>query len=141
MASYATWSALGAIGIIAFWMALGFGWGAGPRIGSAYLPLLLSGLLMVVAIFGLFDTWWRKTEARALQWRPLLAISAAVGLFAVLVEHLGLVPTVLLCMSIAYVGQRETRFQQFTVFAAGFAILVWLVFLKGLGLPVRAFGR
>lgn len=141
MASYATWSALGALGIIAFWMALGFGWGAGPRIGSAYLPLLLSGLLTVVALCGLFETWWRKMEGAGLQWRPLLAISAAVGFFAAFVEYVGLVPTVLFCMGIAYLGQTEARFQQFTVFTVCFAVLVWLVFVKGLGLPVKAFGR
>lgn len=140
MAGLASWGMLGAVGAVAFWLALGFGWGSGPRIGSAHLPLLLSGLLTAVAAWGLVDTWRRQIGGTAVQWRPLIAISAAVVFFAATVERLGLVPAVLVSMVIAYLGQSERDHARFVVFAAGFAALVWLIFAKGLGLPMRAFG-
>jgi hypothetical protein len=142
MAGYLTWGALGLVGAGAFWMALGFGWGSGPRIGSAPLPVLLSGLLVVVALWGLVETLLGRARDRgaAPEWRPLVAVAAAVALFAATVEHIGLVPATLGCMFAAYLGQTEPGHGAFMVYAAGFAAVVWLIFSKGLGLPVPAFG-
>jgi len=140
MAGYAIWGFLGFLGVGAFWMALGFGWGAGPRIGAAHLPLLLSGGLSVIAIWGLLDTWQKGTPGASIQWRPLLMISAAVALFIFFVDRLGLIPMALICTVLSYLGQTETEHKQFFAFSAGFAILAWLVFIKGLGLPLKAIG-
>lgn len=140
MARYAIWGILGFLSTSAFWMALGFGWGAGPRIGSAHLPLLLSAGLSVIALWGLCDTWRKGISGAAIQWRPLLMISAAVALFIFFVDQLGLIPMAILCTVLAYLGQTETEYRQFFAFSLGFALLAWLVFIKGLGLPLKAIG-
>src|SRR3546814_13635180 len=72
--------------------------------------------------------------------RPFLAIVTAVLLFALVVERLGLVPAVVLCMVAAYAGQVRSRYVFFAVSAFVFGFGTWVLFSYGLGLPL-AIGR
>lgn len=138
MTRYITWGVLGLIGAGAFVLALGFRTGARGQIGSAELPLVLSGGLVLVALWGLATA--RAEESFPPQWRPLAAVTAAVAGFALLVEPFGLVPATLVSMTLAYLGQRATDWGLFALYTAGFAAALWLIFIVGLGLPVGAFG-
>ena len=138
MARYATWGALALIGAMAFFMALGFGWGRGPQIGSAPLPAALSVGLMVLSVLGLILPGAGRGAVP--DGRPFGAVVARVVLFIMTVEVLGLIPATVLSMAAAYLGQVERRFAGFVIFASCFAVAVWLVFTLGLGLPVPAFG-
>src|SRR3546814_9965820 len=71
--------------------------------------------------------------------RPFLAIVTAVLLFALVVERLGLVPAVVLCMVAAYAGQVRSRYVFFAVYAFVFGFGTWVLFSYGLGLPLAPF--
>src|SRR3546814_16556611 len=64
--------------------------------------------------------------------RPFLAIVTAVLLFALVVERLGLVPAVVLCMVAAYAGQVRSRSVFFAVYAFVFGFGTWVLFSYGL---------
>src|SRR3546814_3361637 len=62
--------------------------------------------------------------------RPFLAIVTAVLLFALVVERLGLVPPVVLCMVAAYAGQVRSRYVFFAVYAFVFGFGTWVLFSR-----------
>lgn len=138
MTKYLTWGLLGLIGAGAFVLATGFRTGARGQIGSAELPLILSAGLVLVALWGLVAA--RGAPSHPPQWRPLGAVAASVLAFILLVEPFGLVPAALASMTLAYLGQRATDWGLFALCALGFAGVLWLIFIVGLGLPVGAFG-
>lgn len=138
MAHYATWGILALLGAGALVMALDFGWGGGPQIGSAPLPVALSTGLVIVSILGLVTP--ADEEAFGPDWRPFGAVVVAVILFILTVDVLGMIPTVLLSMTAAYLGQSERRYAGFIAYALCFGAGVWILFTIGLGLPVPAFG-
>lgn len=143
MARQVTWGALALIGAAAFLMALGFGWGDGPRIGSAPVPALLAAGLAAVAVWGVLTPATGDDGGpsdTAPEWRPFGAVAAGVVLFILTVDWLGLIPAVLACMAAAYLGQTERRYAGFLLYAVPFAVGVWALFSLGLGLPVPAFG-
>ncbi|MBP0484530.1 tripartite tricarboxylate transporter TctB family protein [Sagittula salina] len=138
MARYATWITLALLGAAAFIMALRFGWGRGPQIGSAPLPAALSAGVVIVSVLGLLVP--ERGEVLPPDWRPFGAVVGGVVIFILSVEALGLVPATVLCMAVAYLGQSERRYAGFLTYAVCFAAGVWVVFTQGLGLPVPAFG-
>lgn len=142
MIGTATCALVALIGAGAFWVALGFGWGAGPRIGSAYLPLLLSGLLVISGLWGTLQSLKTANDQSAMapDWRAFGAVMGAVILFMATIESIGLIPATLICMVVAYLGQIERRYGSMLLYASFFAGTVWLVFSVGLGMPVPAFG-
>jgi hypothetical protein len=142
MARYLTWAVLGTCGIAAFAIALGFGHGSGPRIGSAAFPLAISGGIVLVSAWGLVAAiaGGGEEEATALRPRPLLAITAAILFFILTIDRFGILPATVGSMIVAYLGQTERRYAGFLIYAVLFAGAVWLVFTVGLGLPVGAFG-
>lgn len=141
MVKYLTWAVLGLCGAAAFVIALGFGHGQGPRIGSAAFPLALSAGIVLVSLWGLGAAIaGAEDEPSTLQLRPLLAVSGAVVFFILAIDRAGILPATVGSMVIAYLGQTERRFAGFLLFAVLFALSVWIVFTVGLGLPVGAFG-
>ena len=71
--------------------------------------------------------------------RAFLSVTAAVTVFILLVEVVGLLPTVVLSMAIAYAGQSERRYPFFIAHACVFAVGVWLIFSYVLNLPIPPF--
>lgn len=138
MSHIASWGVLILIGVIGFVIALGFGQGESTGIGSGSMPLLLSGLLVAIALVGLFTS--PDTSVAALELRPFLAVAGGIVLFVVAVERLGLIPTAMLTMMVSYLGQQQRAYVEFFLFATLFAGAVWLLFTLGLGLPVPAWG-
>lgn len=138
MVRIVTWSALALLGGAAFFLALQFERGYGPQIGSAQVPLVMAGGLVLVAGLGLLTS---PDEAEApIALRPFLAVTGGVLAFVLTVDWLGLIPAALLTMLASYLGQTERAYLGFGLFALLFALGVWLLFSVGLGMPVAAFG-
>lgn len=138
MARYVTWLLLGLCGGAAFILALDFGYGSGPRIGSAVFPLVLSAGLVLVSFWGLIAG---RDEVRAyFAPRPFVAVSASVLVFILTVDRIGIIPSTVFAMLVAYLGQAERGYLAFLVYALVFAAAIWALFSLGLGLPIPAFG-
>ena len=142
MAAFATWASVFLFGVGAFVMALGFGYGSGPRIGSAVFPLLMSGGIVLTALWGLVAAATGREESGGRpDLRPFGAVAASVALFILTVDRLGIIPASVICMAVAYLGQVERGYLLFLGYATLFAAGVWLLFSVALGLPVAAFGE
>jgi Sec-independent protein secretion pathway component TatC len=112
------------------------------RIGPGYVPRLLGILLGAIGLFLLVRSRW-TTEAidPTVAWRPLALIFGATVAFAVAFEMSGLVPAILVSVGIANYATAENRWATAVVLGAVLAFFAWLLFVKGLSLPLPVWSR
>lgn len=131
-----TWPLLALLGVGALVLALDFRFGTFGNIGSAIYPLILSAVIIAISVYSLF--FGRGGQVADFDRRPFLAVVAAVILFSLVVERLGVVPAVVLAMIVAYAGQTAGNYRFVLVYALLFAFGTWALFSYGLGLPLPA---
>jgi hypothetical protein len=113
--------------------------GTAQRMGPAYFPTVLGGLLavlgLVIAIQGL-----RRNEVSGeierLHFRPLLIVLGAVVLFGALLRPAGLVVALLVLIGLSSYASHEFRLREVIPLAALLVLLVLAVFIWGLGLVI-----
>ncbi|WP_274629906.1 tripartite tricarboxylate transporter TctB family protein [Arvimicrobium flavum] len=132
------WLILAFAGSVAFWLALDFGIGTAANIGSGIFPLAFAAIIVVISLRSYAVPVEEEAEPWAL--RPLVAVAGAVLLFILLVEQVGLFPTIVVSMLVAYAGQVERNYWAFLLFAAAFAAAVWLIFVYALSVPLQFIG-
>lgn len=117
--------------------------GSARNMGPGYLPVILGGLLVFLAV-GLLASEGcappeedESTERFAL--RPFVAILTSVLTFAVTVSPFGLLPAVASSTLIASVADRKTTLTSAIGTCLVVTFLCWVVFIVGLALPVQAF--
>lgn len=112
------------------------------RMGPGFFPMLLGWVLVGL---GLLITLlaFRKTvhllKPPPLALRAMLAVSAAVLVFSLLVERLGLVPATIVLTLIAVAAERPYRLRRTLVLAACLALIAWLIFSVALNMTLPAF--
>jgi hypothetical protein len=116
--------------------------GHAADMGPGYMPRVVALALMG---FGLFFTGRGLCRMRVgiapVQLRPLLAILASVGLFALTAERLGLAIASVLAVILASFATREGRLVETIAFAAVLSGAAVLLFVKLLGLPIPIWPR
>ena|SRR5258706_12962986 len=126
-----------ALGAFAFALASELTVGTAAAMGPGYVP---RGLAILIMIYGLvlgsraMFAGWRGLPGMA--WRPLLLLSAAVALFAILLPITGLALTsfvLVVCAGFAAYDVRLHENALLGVALAGFAVVL---FVSVLGLPI-----
>lgn len=110
--------------------------GTAINIGSAVYPLILSGVIFVISLYGVI--FGDQESSKELDLRGFSGVVASVVAFILTIEHIGIVPSVILSMVIAYAGQSKGGYVFFLVYASLFAVGTWLLFNLALGLPLPA---
>ena len=123
-----------AIGVVAVAVARGYPMGNAMRMGPAWFPTVLGGILI------LLGAWVTARGIRSGEkvkgewgWKPLLFIALAIVLFGFLMARLGLVPALVAVFLVSAAGGREFRFKEVLVLTAlmsAFAVVVLLYVLK-----------
>jgi hypothetical protein len=125
------------IGGAAAYMSRDFVFGTMTRMGPGFLPTVLAWLLIGIGAFvafrGLALTGPRIQPST---WRPQIVIVVAIVLFALLIERVGLIPTVFIVTNVASVAATEFKFRDSLFLSAGLSIACYLVFITMLGLPL-----
>ncbi len=116
--------------------------GHAADMGAGYMPRVVSlGLLA----FGLFFCGRGVRRAglaiEPVQLRPLLAVLAAVGVFALTAEKLGLAIASVVTIVLASFATREARLRETVPFALLLSGAAVLLFIKVLALPVPVWPR
>ncbi|GAB4398778.1 MAG: tripartite tricarboxylate transporter TctB family protein [Rhodoferax sp.] len=112
------------------------------RMGPGFFPVVLGWVL--TGLGGLMALLSMRGAVQGVQpppWRPrvLMAVLAAVVVFALLVERLGLVPATLALTLVASVAQRPYRWRRAIGLGLVLALLAWLIFSVGLKMTLPAF--
>ena len=126
-----------ALGAAILWVGADYSLGVASRIGPGYVPRLLGILLAAIGLFLVVRSRW-TTEIidPTIAWRPLALIFGAVVAFALVFEATGLVPAILVSVGIANYATTENRWITAVVLGALLAFFAWLLFVKGLSLPL-----
>lgn len=110
--------------------------GNSVRMGPGYVPSLLSWLSIAFGVaIGIRGCLVGGSVPTAWAVRPLLAVSAAIGVF-LYVDRLGLVGAVLAVTLLACLGEPDMRWWHAASLAVLLAIFASLVFVHALGLPI-----
>jgi hypothetical protein len=120
------------------WFGRNYAIGTTLRMGPGYIPNLLGWMLVGVgALIAGRGTLVAGDRLEGWALRPLVTVCGAFLIFAWTISWLGLIVTAVLTMMCAAVGGAEFRLREQTVAALVAAAVVAIVFLYGLGLPMR----
>jgi len=115
--------------------------GTAVRMGPAYFPTILGGLLIFLGLILLVRSFFAVNAELPTKthWRPLLCIIGAALLFATLIDKAGMVPAAAVMMVVGAFGGWDFRWkEQITGMIVMPAVCVG-IFHYGLGLPFRLF--
>ena len=115
--------------------------GTAGRMGPAYFPTVLGGLLTLIGAIAVVRSLLRPGEPVSKFYiKELVIILSAVLLFGFLMRGAGLVPAVLVIIMLSAYASPKFRLGQAALLAGGLAIFAVVVFVKLLGLPMPIFG-
>jgi putative tricarboxylic transport membrane protein len=143
------------IGVAAFglWVSRNYPIGTALSMGTGYVPRLLCwillGLGIIILVQGLRETATghphsypppqagegRSGGLPARLW-PVVVVTASLASFALAIERLGLVLTVILMVAIGSLAARGIKPWETAATALGLILLSWAIFIRGLGLTI-----
>ena len=128
------------IGGIGFYVALSYSFGTLQRMGPGYFPRILSLILVGFGLVTLFrGLRHRQPVSGSWGWFPLLMLTIALLSFGFLLEHVGMIPAlVVMFFTAAYAG-KEFRFVEVLVLTAIMCLAATAIFIWGLKLPFALF--
>ena len=114
----------------------GYQMGSSVRMGPAYFPAVLGGLLVFLGLLVLLDSIAEEgPEVAKFHFRPLLFVMASSLAFAYLLKPLGMVLASVALIFVSAFGGHEFKWKEVTILSVVLVIFSVLVFVKGLTLP------
>jgi hypothetical protein len=114
----------------------GYQMGSSVRMGPAYFPVVLGGLLAFLGLLLLFDSLAEEgPKVAKFHFRPLLFVMASSLAFAYLLKPLGLVLASIALVFISAFGGHEFKWKEVALLSVALVVFSVLVFVKGLTLP------
>jgi hypothetical protein len=128
------------IGGIGFYVALSYPFGTLQRMGPGYFPRVLSGILIAFGVVTLLRGIKSGERVRgSWGWLPLLMLTVALLSFGFLMEHVGMIPAlVVMFFSAAFAG-KEFRFVEVLALTVIMCLAATAIFVWGLKLPYVLF--
>lgn len=118
------------------WSQLHYEMGSALRMGPAYFPSVLGGLLAVLGALVLArGLTVQGPKVARFHFRPLVLILLACTAFAYLLAPLGLVGAIVALVVIGALGGHEFRWKEVAILSLVLVVFSVLVFVKGLTLP------
>jgi len=128
------------IGGIGFYVALSYPFGTLNRMGPGYFPRVLSGILIAFGLITLVSGL--KSGARVQGtwgWMPLLMLTIALVSFGFLMEHVGMIPALVVMFFAAAFAGREFKFTEVAILTVIMCLAATAIFIWGLKLPYQLF--
>ena len=133
------WAGLMFIGFGLFasiWAVANYQMGTAVRMGPAYFPAVLGGLLAVLGLIVLIESLTIDGPPLAkMNFRPLILISAGCVIYGYLMKPAGLIIATAALVYISALGGHEFKWREVTLLYVVLIIFSILVFVKGLTLP------
>jgi hypothetical protein len=126
------------LGLFGFYATRNLSIGTASDMGPGYVPRALEWVILAFGIGfvakGLLAAF---KPMPAFAWRPLLTILAAVAVFALCFQSLGLIVAVIGAILVAGLAQRPIQPHVLLPFGAAVAAFAALLFVWGLKLPLK----
>jgi putative tricarboxylic transport membrane protein len=130
------------IAALGLWLSRDYPIGTALRMGTGYVPRLLCWILLGLGVIVLVQGLCRKEIAPAAEggelarlW-PVLVVTASLIAFALAIEQLGLVLSVMLLIGIGALAAPGIKIWEAVAAALGLIVLSWAIFILGLGLTI-----
>lgn len=131
------------IGVIMLAVAWDYPMGRLTQMGPGFIPRIVGILIcaLAVGIIAIDVTSEQFERAGRMHWRGLIFVSAAILIFAVFVDVIGLVPSMFLAVAVSMFADSKVRPLEVLIYATLATTAGWLLFLVALELPIPAFWR
>ena len=117
-------------------LVAGYQMGSSVRMGPAYFPVVLGGMLAALGLMVLIDSLVEEgPKVAKFHFRPLLFIAVSSLAFAYLLKPLGLVLASVALVFISAYGGHEFKWKEVAIMSVVLVIFSVVVFVKGLSLP------
>jgi Tripartite tricarboxylate transporter TctB family len=127
------------IGLAGLYFGRELAFGTAARMGPGYFPILLSMLILAIGIIvGIRGLATEGPPIERVQLRPIAMIIAAILVFGVLIDVIGLALTALLLTVLAAYARRDVKLTETILLGAGLALFTVAVFVYLLGQPLPA---
>jgi hypothetical protein len=129
------------VGIAFIWLARDYGFGTARRMGPAYFPIVLSGILICIGlVIGVRGVAVTEDPPQGFTFKGLALVTISTVMFGVLVRTAGVpvATAVLVCISAA--ASQRFNWKPTLVLAIGLAVFCVVVFVYALGLPMPVRG-
>lgn len=128
-------------GVSALFVARDYGMGTGVKMGPAYFPTILGGLLAAIGAIAVIRSFIVPgTPIGAFAFKGLILVTVSALVFGFIVRGAGLVVALPLLVIISAYASARFRWRSALIMAAGLTIFCALVFVKGLGIPLPIIG-
>jgi len=129
-----------AIAALGLWVSRDYPIGTALRMGTGYVPRLLCWILILlgaaIAVQGLRE---KDSPPERTSWRqlmPIVVVTTSLVAFALAIEQLGLVLSILLLVGIGAIAARDIKIWETLIAAVVLILLAYAVFILGLGLTI-----
>ena len=128
-------------GSSAILIARDYGMGTGGRMGPAYFPNILGGLLIVIGAISVIRSFIAHgAPIGTFAIKGLLLVSVSVLVFGIVVRGAGLAVAIPILVIISAYASKRFRWGPTLLIAAGLTMFCSLVFIRGLGIPLPIIG-
>jgi putative tricarboxylic transport membrane protein len=128
-------------GVSAILIARDYSMGTGVKMGPAYFPTILGGLLAAIGGIAVMRSFIVPgTPITAFAFKGLILVTVSTLVFGFVVRGAGLAIALPLLIIISAVASTRFRWRPTLFMAAGLTIFCVLVFIKGLGIPLPVIG-
>ena len=128
------------VGIGFAWGALNYNFGSSARPGPGFFPFGLGVLMAILGGMVLFKAMVVETDdgepLGQWAWKPLITITATVGIFGYTLPHLGLAMALPILVTIASLAGDEFHWKDVLLNCVVLTIGSWAIFIKGLNLVI-----
>jgi hypothetical protein len=129
-----------AIAALGLWLSRDYPIGTALRMGTGYVPRLLCWFLMglgaAIVVQGLRE---KAAPPERISWQqlmPIVVVTTSLVAFALAIEQIGLVLSILLLVGIGAIAARDIKIWETLVAAVVLIALSWAIFILGLGLTI-----
>lgn len=110
--------------------------GTAVRMGPAYFPTVLGGLMAVLGLLILVGSFALEgPKVPTFHFRPMFFVCAGCLAFAYLLKATGIIVSIFLLVIITALGGHEFKLKEVAILGAILAVFSVFVFVKGLTLP------
>lgn len=118
-------------------VARNYAMGTAVRMGPAYFPTVLGGLLALIGLAIFAKSFAVHGEAvPRIVLRPMTLILVAIIVFGVFLKPLGLIVCAAILIGVGAFGGHEFRAKEVAILYAVLVVFSVAVFVRGLGLPI-----
>lgn len=131
------------VGLFGLYVSRNYPIGSALDMGTGYVPRLLCWMLVGMGAIVLLQGYREYQATRSTgagifaAWRGLLFVTVSLVVFALSLEHLGLIVAIALLVGIGALATPELRLVETVIAGVMLALMSWAIFVLALGLSIR----